>query len=328
MFSKEVGIDLGTANLLMYVKGEGIVIDEPSVVAIDAETKKCLAAGQDAKDMLGRTPGRVLAIRPLKDGVIADFEVTEIMLNFFFKNLAIKGMFKLPTILICCPSNITSVERNAIRDAAYRAGAKKVFIEEEPKVAAVGAGLEISKPTGNMVIDIGGGTTDIAVLSLGDIVTSSSLKVAGDVMDEDIIKFVKDKYKLLIGDRTAEQIKMEIGIAIKGISEETFEVRGRDLVTGLPHTITLTADETELALRETCQTIVRETKHVLEQTPPELAADIMSRGIFLTGGGALLTGLDHLLENELGVPVFVADDALNCVANGCGVMLENTHYVK
>ena len=187
--------------------------------------------------------------------------------------------------------------------------AKRVFIEEEPKVAAVGAGLEISKPTGNMVIDIGGGTTDIAVLSLGDIVTSSSLKVAGDVMDEDIIKFVKDKYKLLIGDRTAEQIKMEIGIAIKGISEETFEVRGRDLVTGLPHTITLTADETELALRETCQTIVRETKHVLEQTPPELAADIMSRGIFLTGGGALLTGLDHLLENELGVPVFVADDA-------------------
>ena len=193
---------------------------------------------------------------------------------------------------------------------------------------SVGAGLEISKPTGNMVIDIGGGTTDIAVLSLGDIVTSSSLKIAGDVMDEDIIKFVKDKYKLLIGDRTAEQIKMQIGTAIKGISEEIFEVRGRDLVTGLPHTITITADETELALRETCQTIVRETKHVLEQTPPELAADIVSRGIFLTGGGALLSGLDRLLENELGVPVFVADDALNCVANGCGVMLENTHYVK
>ena len=328
MFSKEVGIDLGTANILMYVKGEGIVIDEPSVVAIDAETKRCLAAGSEAKEMLGRTPGKMMAIRPLKDGVIADFEVTEIMLNYFFKKLEIKGMFRRPIILICCPSNITSVERNAIRDAAYRSGAKKVYIEEEPKVAAVGAGLEISKPTGNMVIDIGGGTTDIAVLSLGDIVTSSSLKIAGDVMDEDIIKFVKDKYKLLIGDRTAEQIKMQIGTAIKGISEEIFEVRGRDLVTGLPHTITITADETELALRETCQTIVRETKHVLEQTPPELAADIVSRGIFLTGGGALLSGLDRLLENELGVPVFVADDALNCVANGCGVMLENTHYVK
>lgn len=207
-------------------------------------------------------------------------------------------------------------------------GAKKVFIEEEPKVAAIGAGLEINKPTGNMVIDIGGGTTDIAVLSLGDIVTSSSLKIAGDVMDADIIKFVKDKYKLLIGDRTAEQIKLEIGSAVKGSSDKTFEVRGRDLVTGLPHTITITSNETELALRETCATIVKETKHVLEQTPPELAADIVSRGIFLTGGGALLTGLDRLLESELNVPVFVADDALNCVANGCGVMLENLHYMK
>ena len=326
--SKEIGIDLGTANILIYVKGEGIVVNEPSVVAIDDETKKPLAVGQEAKDMLGKTPGRVKAIRPLKDGVIADFRITEILITHFINKLNLKGIFSRPTILICCPSNITSIEKSAIKDVAERCGAKRVFIEEEPKVAAVGAGLEISKPTGNMVIDIGGGTTDIAVLSLGDIVTSSSLKVAGDVMDEDIIKFVKDKYKLLIGDRTAEQIKMEIGIAIKGISEETFEVRGRDLVTGLPHTITLTADETELALRETCQTIVRETKHVLEQTPQELAADIMSRGIFLTGGGALLTGLDHLLENELGVPVFVADDALNCVANGCGVMLENTHYVK
>ena len=303
--SKEIGIDLGTANILIYVKGEGIVVNEPSVVAIDDETKKPLAVGQEAKDMLGKTPGRVKAIRPLKDGVIADFRITEILITHFINKLNLKGIFSRPTILICCPSNITSIEKSAIKDVAERCGAKRVFIEEEPKVAAVGAGLEISKPTGNMVIDIGGGTTDIAVLSLGDIVTSSSLKVAGDVMDEDIIKFVKDKYKLLIGDRTAEQIKMEIGIAI-----------------------TLTADETELALRETCQTIVRETKHVLEQTPPELAADIMSRGIFLTGGGALLTGLDHLLENELGVPVFVADDALNCVANGCGVMLENTHYVK
>ena len=326
--SKEIGIDLGTANILIYVKGEGIVVNEPSVVSIDEETKKPLAVGQEAKDMLGKTPGRVQAIRPLKDGVIADFRITEILLTHFINKLNLKGIFARPTILICCPSNITSIEKSAIRDVAERCGAKKVFIEEEPKVAAIGAGLEINKPTGNMVIDIGGGTTDIAVLSLGDIVTSSSLKIAGDVMDADIIKFVKDKYKLLIGDRTAEQIKLEIGSAVKGSSDKTFEVRGRDLVTGLPHTITITSNETELALRETCATIVNDTKHVLEQTPPELAADIVSRGIFLTGGGALLTGLDRLLESELNVPVFVADDALNCVANGCGVMLENLHYMK
>ena len=326
--SKEIGIDLGTANILIYVKGEGIVVNEPSVVSIDEETKKPLAVGQEAKDMLGKTPGRVQAIRPLKDGVIADFRITEILLTHFINKLNLKGIFARPTILICCPSNITSIEKSAIRDVAERCGAKKVFIEEEPKVAAIGAGLEINKPTGNMVIDIGGGTTDIAVLSLGDIVTSSSLKIAGDVMDADIIKFVKDKYKLLIGDRTAEQIKLEIGSAVKGSSDKTFEVRGRDLVTGLPHTITITSNEPELALRETCATIVKETKHVLEQTPPELAADIVSRGIFLTGGGALLTGLDRLLESELNVPVFVADDALNCVANGCGVMLENLHYMK
>jgi rod shape-determining protein MreB len=326
--SKEIGIDLGTANILIYAKGEGIVVNEPSVVAIDDETKKPLAVGIEAKDMLGKTPGRVRAIRPLKDGVIADFRITEILITHFINKLNLKGIFSRPTILICCPSNITSIEKSAIKDVAERCGAKRVYIEEEPKVAAVGAGLDIAKPTGNMVIDIGGGTTDIAVLSLGDIVTSSSLKIAGDVMDEEIIKFVKDKYKLLIGDRTAEQIKIEIGSAVKGMEAEALEVRGRDLVTGLPHTITLTSNEIELALRETCQTIVRETKHVLEQTPPELAADIVGRGIFLTGGGALLHGLDRLLESELNVPVFVAEDALNCVANGCGIMLENLHYVK
>ena len=325
--SKEIGIDLGTANILIYAKGEGIVVNEPSVVAIDDETKKPLAVGSEAKEMLGKTPGRVKAIRPLKDGVIADFRITEILITHFINKLNLKGIFSRPTILICCPSNITSIEKSAIKDVAERCGAKKVFIEEEPKVAAIGAGLDIAKPTGNMVIDIGGGTTDIAVLSLGDIVTSNSLKIAGDIMDEEIIKFVKDKYKLLIGDRTAEQIKIEIGSAIKGM-DKSLEVRGRDLVTGLPHTIVLTSDETELALRETCQTIVRETKHVLEQTPPELAADIVSRGIFLTGGGALLNGLDHLLESELSVPVFIAEDSLNCVANGCGVMLDNLHYVK
>lgn len=327
-FSKEIGIDLGTANILIYVKGEGIVVNEPSVVAIDEETKRALAVGQEAKDMLGKTPGRVKAIRPLKDGVIADFQITEILLTHFINKLNLKGIFTRPTILICCPSNITSIEKSAIKDAAQRCGARKVFIEEEPKVAAIGAGLDISRPTGNMVIDIGGGTCDIAVLSLGEIVTSSSLKIAGDRMDEEIIKFVKEKYKLLIGDRTAEQIKVQIGCAIKGMSDKTMEVRGRDLVTGLPHTITLTADEIELSLRETCQRILRETRIVLEQTPPELAADIVERGIFLTGGGALLMGMDKLLEDELNVPVFVAEDALNCVANGCGVMLEHLHYVK
>lgn len=326
-FSKAVGIDLGTANVLIYVKGEGIVLDEPAVVAIETETRKCLAVGSDAKDMLGRTPGRIQAIRPLKDGVIADFEVTEMMLNYFIKKLKLKGMFSRPTILICCPSNITSVERNAIRDAAYRAGAKRVYIEEEPKVAAIGAGLDIAKPTGNMVLDIGGGTTDVAILSLGEIVTSSSLKIAGDRMDKDIIKYVKETYKLLIGDRTAEEMKKRIATAWRGSRKDSMEVSGRDLVTGLPHTITMTSDETETAIHESLQDIVRACRTVLEQTPPELSADIVTRGIVLTGGGALLHGMDQLLMNELGIPVYVAENALKCVAEGTGIMLENLHLV-
>ena len=255
-------------------------------------------------------------------------QITEILLTHFINKLNLKGIFARPTILICCPSNITSIEKSAIRDVAERCGAKKVFIEEEPKVAAIGAGLEINKPTGNMVIDIGGGTTDIAVLSLGDIVTSSSLKIAGDVMDADIIKFVKDKYKLLIGDRTAEQIKLEIGSAVKGSSDKTFEVRGRDLVTGLPKTIQMNEAETVSALGEVCETILIAAKQVLEQTPPELSADIVNKGIFLTGGGALLKNLDKFLEQGLKVPVFVADTPLDCVAEGCGVMLENTTYLQ
>jgi rod shape-determining protein MreB len=326
-FSKAVGIDLGTANVLIYVKGEGVVLDEPSVVAIEAETKKCLAVGTDAKDMLGRTPGRIQAIRPLKDGVIADFEVTEMMLQYFIKKLKLKGMFSRPTILICCPSNITSVERNAIRDAAYRAGAKRVYIEEEPKVAAIGAGLDISKPNGNMVLDIGGGTTDVAILSLGEIVTSSSLKIAGDRMDKDIIKYVKETYKLLIGDRTAEELKKKIGTAWRGSRKDSLEVSGRDLVTGLPHTITMTSDETEIAMHESLQDIVRACRTVLEQTPPELSADIVTRGVVLTGGGALLHGMDQLLMNELNIPVYVAENALKCVAEGTGIMIENLHIV-
>ncbi len=327
-FSKEIGIDLGTANILIYVKGEGIVVNEPSVVAMDAETQRPIAVGSEAKSMLGKTPGRVQAIRPLKDGVIADFQITEILITHFINKLNLKGIFSRPTILICCPSNITSIEKSAIKDVAERCGAKRVYIEEEPKVAAIGAGLDISKPTGNMVIDIGGGTTDVAILSLGDIVTSSSLKIAGDKMDEELIKYIKEKYKLLIGDHTAEEIKIDIGTALKGSRDKTFDVRGRDLVTGLPHTITIHSDETEVALRESCQTIVRAAKHVLEQTPPELSADIVNRGIFLTGGGALLHGLDKLLEKELNVPVFVADKPLDCVAEGCGIMLDNLSYLK
>ena len=328
LFTKEVGIDLGTANTLIYVKGEGIVLNEPSVVSLDAETKKCLAVGQDAKEMLGRTPGRVSAIRPLKDGVIADFEVTALMLEHFIRKLKLKGMFSRPTILICCPSNITSVERNAIRDAAYRCGAKRVYIEEEPKVAAIGAGLDIAKPTGSMVLDIGGGTTDVAILSLGEIVTSTSLKIAGDKLDRDLIKYVKESYKLLIGDRTAEEIKKRIGTAWRGSRSDSMDVSGRDLVTGLPHTITLNSEETELAMRESLQDVVRACRTVLEQTPPELSADIVSRGVVLTGGGALLQGIDQLLINELNVPVYVAENALSCVAEGTGVMLENLHLVR
>ena len=326
--SKEIGIDLGTANILIYVKGEGIVVNEPSVVTINTETNRPIAVGEEARDMLGKTPGKIQAIRPLKDGVIADFQITEILLTHFINKLNLKGVFSRPTILICCPSNITSIEKSAIQDVALRCGAKKVYIEEEPKVAAIGAGLDISKPSGNMVVDIGGGTTDVAVLSLGDIVTSTSLKIAGDKMDAELIKFVKDKYKLLIGDRTAEEIKINIGSAYEPDPDAVMYVRGRDLVTGLPHTIQLSAKETQEALNECCQTILRATKQVLEQTPPELSADIVNKGIFLTGGGALLHNLDKFLEEGLGVPVFVAENALDCVAEGCGVMLENTQYLQ
>ena len=326
--SKEIGIDLGTANILIYVKGEGIVVNEPSVVTINTETNRPVAVGEEAREMLGKTPGKLQAIRPLKDGVIADFQITEIMLTHFINKLNLKGIFSRPTILICCPSNITSIEKSAIQDVALRCGAKKVYIEEEPKVAAIGAGLDISKPSGNMVIDIGGGTTDIAVLSLGDIVTSQSLKIAGDKMDQDIIKYVKDKYKLLIGESTAEEIKVNIGCAVDADESNTFEVRGRDLVTGLPKTITMNETETQEALKETCETILISSKQVLEQTPPELSDDIVNKGIFLTGGGALLKNLDKFMERRLLVPVFVADEPLDCVAEGCGVMLENTEYLQ
>lgn len=327
MFAKDIGIDLGTANVLIYVKGQGIVLNEPSVVAIDSETKKPLAVGTEAKEMLGRTPGTVHAIRPMKDGVIADFEITEVMLNHFIKKINGKSFLARPRILICCPSNITQVEKNAIKDAAERTGAKKVFLEEEPKVAAIGAGLDISAPCGSMVIDVGGGTTDVAVLSLGGIVNSASIKVAGNVFDNDIAKYIKDKYKLLIGDRTAEEIKLEIGTVFPKEKKEKMEVRGRDLVTGLPHTITITSDEVEEALRESVYIIVNTAKNVLEQTPPELSADIIDKGIVVTGGGALIKGFDELLAHELKVPVFVAESPLTCVAEGTGILLDNIHMI-
>lgn len=327
MFAKDIGIDLGTANVLIYIKGQGIVLNEPSVVAIDSETKKPLAVGHDARNMLGRTPGKVKAIRPMKDGVIADFEITEIMLNYFIRKVNGKSLLSRPRILICCPSNITQVEKNAIKEAAERIGARKVFLDEEPKVAALGAGMDISKPSGNMIIDIGGGTTDIAILSLGGIVNSSSIKVAGNAFDNDIMKYIRDKYKLLIGDRTAEEIKLTIGNVFPDSVKEKMEVRGRDLVTGLPHTITLSSEEVEEALRESVYIIVHTAKSVLEQTPPELSADIIDKGIVVTGGGALIKGFDQLLAHELKVPVFVSDSPLTCVAEGTGVLLDNLHLI-
>jgi len=328
MFAKDIGIDLGTANVLIYIKGQGIVLNEPSIVAIDSDTKKILAVGTQAREMLGRTPGKVQAIRPMKDGVIADFEVTEMMLNSFIRKVNGKSFLSRPRILICCPSNITQVEKNAIKEAAERTGARKVFLEEEPKIAAIGAGLDISKPSGNMVIDIGGGTTDIAILSLGDIVTSESIKIAGNTFDNDIIKYIKEKYKLLIGDRTAEEIKLEIGSVYPENRNEKMDVKGRDLVTGLPHTITLCSEEVEEALRESVYTIINAAKNVLEQTPPELAADIIDKGIVITGGGALIHGFEDLLSHELKVPVFIAETPLTCVVEGTGILLENIHLIE
>ncbi len=328
MFAKDIGIDLGTANVLIFVKGQGIVLNEPSVVAIDSETKKPLAVGVEAREMLGRTPGSVQAIRPMKDGVIADFEITEVMLDYFLKKINGKSLFSKPRILICCPSNITQVEKNAIKEAAERTGAKKVYIEEEPKVAATGAGLNISAPSGSMVVDIGGGTTDIAVLSLGSIVTSSSIKIAGNTFDSDIIKYIKEKYKLLIGDRTAEDIKLSIGTVYKGDKNKKMEVRGRNLTTGLPSTITINSSEIEEALKDSVNVIVETTKKVLEETPPELSADIIDKGIILTGGGALIDGLDELLQKELEVPVYIAESPLTCVAEGAGILLNNLYLIE
>jgi rod shape-determining protein MreB len=322
MFSKDVGIDLGTANVLIYVKGRGIVLDEPSVVAIDIHSKKVLEVGEAAHRMVGRTPGNIVATRPLKDGVIADFEVTEAMLKHFLNKINVKGLIGKPRILICTPTNITTVEQKAIREAAEKSGGKHIFLEEEPKVAAIGAGMDIFQPSGNMVVDIGGGTTDVAVLSMGDIVTASSIKMAGDKFDFEVLNYIKRKYKLMIGERTAEDIKVNVATVFPGSREEEIDIRGRDMVTGLPRTITIGSSEIQKALRESVDTIVQTAKSVLEKTPPELSADIIDRGVILTGGGALLHGIDQLLAEELKVPVLVADEPMQCVAKGTGLMLE------
>ena len=324
---RDIGIDLGTANILIYIKGQGIVLNEPSVVAIDTENKRPLAFGSEANQMLGKTPFKVRAIKPMKDGVIADFEITELMLNYFINKVKGIGMFKKPRIVICCPADTTPVEKNAIKEAAEKLGAKKVYLEEEPKAAAIGVGLDISKPSGNMVIDIGGGTTDIAVLSLGGIVVSRSLKIAGNVFDYDIKEYIKDKYRLLIGDKTAQNIKHEIGSVYESDSEKEMEVRGRDLETGLPSIITVNSKEIESALKDDINKIILATKSVLEDTPPELSADIIENGAVLTGGGSLINGLKELLEKELKIPILLAESPLTSVAEGTGILLNNLYLI-
>jgi cell shape determining protein, MreB/Mrl family len=323
MFSKDIGIDLGTANVSIHVKGKGVVLDEPSVVAIESDSRRVLAVGEEAHRMVGRTPGNIIAIRPLRDGVIADFEITELMLKAFIDRVGGRSWYGRPRILICAPTDITSVEQKAIREAAERSGAREVFLEEEPKAAAIGAGMDIYQPSGNMVVDIGGGTTDIAVLSMGDIVTSSSIKVAGNKFDDAIMKYIKSKYKLLVGERTSEDIKIKIGtVNVEGRNGE-IDIRGRDMVTGLPQTVTIRSAEVREALWDSVMSIVSAAKSVLERTPPELSADIIDRGVILTGGGALLDGLDTLLSEELMVPVLVAEDPMHCVVKGTGIMLDN-----
>ena len=327
MFSKDIGIDLGTANVLIHVKGKGVVLDEPSVVTIESDTKRVLAVGEDARRMIGRTPGNITAIRPLRDGVIADFEITESMLKYFIDRVGARSWYSRPRILICAPTNITSVEQKSIREAAERSGAKDVFLEEEPKAAAIGAGMDIYQPSGNMVVDIGGGTTDVAVLSMGDVVTASSIKMAGDKFDEAITKYIKSKYKLLIGERTAEDLKVAIGTVRPGGRQAEMDIRGRDMVSGLPLTVTVTSAEVQEALWDPISAIVLAAKSVLERTPPELSADIIDRGVILTGGGALLHGVDELLTEQLRVPVLVAEDPMHCVVKGTGVMLDNLDKV-
>jgi rod shape-determining protein MreB and related proteins len=326
--SSDMGIDLGTATTLVYVRGEGIVLCEPSVVAIEKGTNRVLAVGTEAKRMLGRTPGDIIAIRPMKDGVIADFEVTEAMLRYFIKKAQHHRVMARPRMVIAIPSGITEVEKRAVRESAERAGAGSIYLIEEPKAAAIGVGLPIQEPIGNMIIDIGGGTTEIAVISLGGLVFARSIRIGGDEFDQTITEYLKKAYNLMVGERTAEDIKIKIGSAYKLDEELTLDVRGRDLVAGLPKTITITSEEIRDALSDPVRSIVESAKIVLERTPPELAADLIERGIMMAGGGSLLRGMDRLISEETGLPVHVADDPLIAVAMGTGKVLEEGRYFK
>lgn len=322
MLGSDIGIDLGTASVLVYIKGKGVVLKEPSVVAFDRDTNKIKAIGEEARLMLGRTPGNIVAVRPLRQGVISDYTVTEKMLKYFIQKAVGKQRFRKPRISVCVPSQVTEVEKKAVEDATYQAGARDVAIIEEPIAAAIGAGIDIARPCGNMIVDIGGGTTDIAVISLGGTVVSTSIKIAGDDFDEAIVRYMRKKHNLLIGERTAEDIKIKIGSAYRRPEVATLDVRGRNLVTGLPKTITVTSDETEEALKETTSQIVEAVHSVLEKTPPELAADIADRGIVLTGGGCLLYGLEQLIEEKTGINTMTAEDPMTAVAIGTGKFVE------
>ncbi len=329
-FSNDLAIDLGTANTLVYVKGKGIVLREPSVVAVkkDARSNRVLAVGKEAKMMLGRTPGNIVAIRPMKDGVIADFEVTEAMLRYFIRKVHHRRSLARPRIVISVPSGITQVEKRAVRESAESAGAREVYLIEEPMAAAIGAGLPITEPTANMVVDIGGGTTEVAVISLAGIVYCKSVRVAGDKMDDAILQHIKRQYNLLIGEHTAEQIKIEIGNVLPEPPYQEFEIKGRDLVTGVPKTVSVNSSEIRTAISEQIETIVEAVKSALEQTPPELAADIVDKGIVLTGGGALLKNLDKLLRDQTGLPIIIADDPLSSVVLGSGQTLDNLDVLR
>ncbi len=322
MFGQDIGIDLGTATVIAYVKGKGIVLREPSVVAVNNITGEVLAVGHEARRMLGRTPGNIVAIRPLRDGVISDYTVTEKMLKYFIGKIGGRGLFA-PRIMICIPSQVTEVEKKAVIDAASNAGARKVYLIEEPIAAAIGAGIDISKPVGNMIVDIGGGTTDIAVISLGGSVVSSSIKVAGDKFDEAIVKYIKRRHNVIIGERTSEELKQQIGCVFPKIQDMEMDVRGRDLITGLPKTLTIYSSEMIEALDEPVNLIIDAVHSVLERTPPELAADISDKGIYMTGGGSLVDGLDRLLQEKTGINVMIAEDAISCVARGTGKALDN-----
>jgi rod shape-determining protein MreB len=315
----DIGVDLGTANVLVYVKGRGIVLQEPSVVAINKDSGKVIAVGSEARRMLGRTPGNIVATRPLRDGVIADYEVTEKMLRYFITKADAKRLFFRPRVMVCIPSGVTGVEERAVRQAALQAGARSAYVIEEPLAAALGAGLDISEPSGTMVVDIGGGTTDVAVLSLGGIVCSRSLRVGGDKFDEAIVRYVRREFNLAIGERTGEEIKIEAGTAYpNGTMGKNYQIKGRDLVTGLPRAVSITSLQIHEAIKETLEAVVGAVKEVLENTPPELSADIVNKGIVMTGGGACLHGMDKLISQETGLPVYIADDPLCCVARGTG----------